>query len=197
MHPYVVLRESFRAIRSTLRTALLNHSAATYQTPRPGSERLAQCEPASWEEMVFFSPVHLLRHAEKENITEIKQIWELVPGVPPYLLTFHSFAKQNDCQSEVPADKSLWIATVGRDFNVQISFFFSSHNSICTGRIWDDECFFLLLFLLNTSEGGKDRTCRKTGLSLKSEAQKDLKTLAAGRPSGGALMTTSNKRRER
>lgn len=122
MHPYVVLRKSFRAIRSTLRTALLNHSAATYQTPRPGSERLAQCEPASWEEIFF--PVHLLRHAEKENITEIKQIWGLVPGVPPYLLTFHSFAKQNDCQSEAPADKSLWIATVGRDFNVQISFFF-------------------------------------------------------------------------
>lgn len=54
-----------------------------------------------------------------------------------------------------------------------------------------------LLILLNTSEEGKDHTCQKTGLSLKSEAQKDLKTLAAGRPYGAALMTTSNKRRER
>lgn len=35
------------------------------------------------------------------------------------------------------------------------------------------------------------------GLSLKSEAQKDLKTLAAGRPSGATLMTTSNTPRER
>lgn len=92
MHPYVIFRKPFWAIRSMLHTGLLNPSAATYQTLRPGSERLAQCEPASREEIVFSA--HLLRHARKGNIREIKQIWGLAPGVPPYLLTFHSFGKQ-------------------------------------------------------------------------------------------------------
>lgn len=121
-----------------------------------------------------------------------------MPGVPPYLLTFHSFAKQNDCQSEPRLINLFELPQL--EGTLMCKFFFFCLPTIAAapgGYGMMSVSPPTLLFLLNTSEGGKDRTCRKTGLSLKSEAQKDLKTLAAGRPSGAALMTTSNKRRER